>query len=110
MSSPATDTLRDLREPKRLYGAVLFMRRRGHVITRLRKGKHYIDDMIGDDAWLLGLAVAEGYERPDHPALRDQAGRWIACPFCGEADPELKVHGHTQCKRCGQVIERCCDV
>ena len=36
-------------------------------------------------------------------------GIWVLCPFCGEHDPEIEVHGHSQCRRCGGVLRRCCD-
>lgn len=32
-----------------------------------------------------------------------------ACPFCGDDGPLVRVHGHDQCRRCGAVVNRCCD-
>ncbi len=33
----------------------------------------------------------------------------VDCLFCGSNLGIIRIHGHTQCKACGAVIERCCE-
>ena len=33
----------------------------------------------------------------------------MACIICGNTNPPIFVHGHTQCGQCGSLQEGCCE-
>ena len=47
-----------------------------------------------------------------HPATALTPQEWLSsrCWSCGSPRDEVTVHGHRQCRFCGVVLERCCDL